>query len=63
MKFYDAFKPIYLETDALGISLGAGSLQVRNAVNFGSDGTGMLFFIIYYYYLSAFGSKGLMGAE
>ena len=28
-KFYNASKPFYLETDASGISLGVGLLQVR----------------------------------
>ena len=30
MKFYDDNKPLYLETDASGISLGAALLQLRD---------------------------------
>ena len=37
MKFYDMSKPLYLETDASGISLTAGLLQVRERMNCGHD--------------------------
>ena len=37
MKFYDALKPLYLETDASSISLRAGLLQVRAGMNCGCD--------------------------
>ena len=33
MKFYDASKPLYLETDASSIGLGTGLLQVRDCMN------------------------------
>ena len=35
MKFYDAFRPLYLETDASGVGLGAGLL--RAGMNCGHD--------------------------
>ena len=37
MKFYDDTKPLYLETDALGISLGAALLQLRDNTNCPKD--------------------------
>ena len=37
MNFYKARKPIFLKTDTLGISLGAGLLQVRDSMNYASD--------------------------
>ena len=37
MIFYDALKPINLETDASGIGLGASLLYVREGVNCGHD--------------------------
>ena len=33
MKFYYASRPLYLETDAPGFSLGVGLLQVREGMN------------------------------
>ena len=33
MKFYNALKPLYLETDASGIGLGADLLKVRDHMN------------------------------
>ena len=39
MKFYDRARPLYLETDASGISCGAGLLHVRDGMNCGCDGT------------------------
>ena len=33
MRFYNALKLLYLETDVSGISLGAGLLQVREGIN------------------------------
>ena len=38
MKFYDASRPLYLGTDASGISLEAGHLQVRDGMKFGQGG-------------------------
>ena len=35
MKLYNTSKPLYLETDTAGISLGAGHLQVRDGMNCG----------------------------
>ena len=37
MKFYDAARPLYLETDASRISLGVRLLQVRDDMNCGHD--------------------------
>ena len=37
MKFYGVARHLYLETDASGISLGAGLLQVRDGINCGHD--------------------------
>ena len=37
MKFYDTSRPQYLETDALGVSLGARSLPVSNGINCGQE--------------------------
>ena len=37
MKFYDMAKPLYLETNACSISLGAGLLQVGAGMNGGHD--------------------------
>ena len=37
MKFYDASGPLYLETDASGVSLRARLLQVREGMNCGHD--------------------------
>ena len=37
MKFYDAAKSLYLKTDASGISLEAGLLQVKDGMNCGED--------------------------
>ena len=33
MKFYDASKPLYLQTDASGVGLGAGLLQMQQGMN------------------------------
>ena len=35
MEFYDASKPLYLETDAYSVSLGAGLLEVRDRMSCG----------------------------
>ena len=37
MKFYDVTRSLYLDTDASGIGLGAGLLQVRNGMSYGCD--------------------------
>ena len=37
MKFYDTSRPLYLETDASEVSLGAGLLQIRDGMNCGCD--------------------------
>ena len=37
MKYYDDLKPLYLESDASGIGLGVGLLQLREGMNCGSD--------------------------
>ena len=37
MKFYDANRPLYLETDTFGISLGARLLQVSDGMDCGCD--------------------------
>ena len=37
VEFYDASRPLYLETDASGTSLGTGLLQVREGMNCGND--------------------------
>ena len=37
LKFYNASKPLYLETDAYGVGLEAGLLQVREGMNYGCD--------------------------
>ena len=37
IKFYNVAGPLYLETDASSISLGARVLQVRDGMNFGND--------------------------
>ena len=37
MKFYEDTKPLYLETDASGINLGAALLQLRNNINCPKD--------------------------
>ena len=36
-KFYDTSRPLYLETDASDVDLGAGLLQVRDGMNCGHD--------------------------
>ena len=38
MSFYDVARPLYLETNASGIGLGAGFLQVRDGMNCSCDG-------------------------
>ena len=37
MKYYDVRRPLHLKTDASGVGLGAGLLQVRGNQNFGYD--------------------------
>ena len=37
MKFYDESRPLYLETDASGVGLGDGLLQVRESMICGCD--------------------------
>ena len=37
MKVCDVSRPLYLEKDASGVSLGAGLLQVREGINCGHD--------------------------
>ena len=37
MKFYDDTKPLYLKTDASGISLEAALLQLRDNMNYPKD--------------------------
>ena len=37
MKFYDASRPLYLKTDASGVCLEAGLLEVRKGMNSGYD--------------------------
>ena len=37
MKFYGVSRPLYLETDALGVHFGARLLQVRDELNCGCD--------------------------
>ena len=37
MEFYDTARPLYLESDASGLSLGAKLLQVRDGMNGGYD--------------------------
>ena len=37
MKFCDTSRPLYLETDASGVSLGARLLQVKDGMNSGCD--------------------------
>ena len=36
MQFYDALKPLYLESDTSGMSLEAGLLQIRKGMNCGN---------------------------
>ena len=59
MKYYDARKPLYLETDASGVGLAATPLQVRDNLDCGYDETpeiAMLQPIV-------FASKSLSSAE
>ena len=35
--FYDASRPLYMETDVLGVNLGVRLLQVRDGMNCGHD--------------------------
>ena len=37
MEFYDETKPLYLETDASRVGLGAGLLQIRDGMNYPQD--------------------------
>ena len=39
MKFYDEMKPLYLETDASGVGLGAGLLQTKEGTSCPKDET------------------------
>ena len=39
MKFYDETKPLYLETNASGIGLGAALLQTRDGMTCQKDST------------------------
>ena len=59
MKFYDDTKPLYLETDASGIGLGAALLQLRENTgcqkDTAPDNTNLC--------PIAFASKSLTGAE
>ena len=59
MKFYDADRSLYLETNSSGIGPGDGSLQVRDGMNCGHDK------ILYNTILvpTAFASKSLSSAE
>ena len=59
MKFYDAARPLYLETDASGVWLGTRLLKVRDGVNCRHDevqDNAALCPV-------AFGSKSLLSAE
>ena len=59
MKFCDASKPLYLETDAFGVGLGFSLPQLRDCMNCGqdeiSDNTAL--------YTIAFASKTLSSTE
>ena len=59
MKFYDDTKPLYLETDASGVSLGAALLQLRDNTNCPKDTAPDNTILC----LIAFLSKCLTGAE
>ena len=37
MKFYDAYRPLYLETDVQGVGLRGRLLQLRDGMNSGQD--------------------------
>ena len=59
MKFYDALKHLYLETDASSIDLEAGLLQVRKDMNCGHNDVSDNLTLC----LITFASKGISSAE
>ena len=59
MKFYDDNKPLYIETDASGVGLGAALLQTRRNTSCHRDKAPDISFLT----PIAFSSKSLTGAE